>query len=150
MTKYLLPTLGLAVLCGVAFLGQAPTAAQAGECCGAAGCETGCCNGGCQTGCCDCCPRCGCKLVPVCHMTCETKKTTDHEYCCKCKDICIPSVTHFADRVNRCGSCNECTGGCAADAMLARRAITAATMAAMTAVVVIAGFAPSTSWWSVR
>ena len=105
MTKYVLPTIGLALLWGLA-------AAQAGEatCCGTAGCETGC-NTGCQA-CCDCCPHCGCKLVPVCQMTCETKKTTEHKYCCKCKEICIPGVTRIGERCDSCDNCGACGGGC--------------------------------------
>ena len=118
MTKYLLPTFGVALLWGVAFLAQA----QAGEtsCCGAAGCEAACGNGGCQ-GCSDCCPRCGCKLVPVCQMGCAPKKETIHEYCCKCKDICIPGVTRVGDCrpcSDKCGSgcnaCEACDKGCKA------------------------------------
>ena len=110
MKKYLFPTLGIALLWGIAFLGQAP----AGEatCGGTAGCGANCGNGCCQ-GCCDCCPRCGCKLEPVCQMTCETKKTTEHEYCCKCKDICIPGVTRIGERGEGCGSCDN-SGACGA------------------------------------
>ncbi len=108
MKKYLLPTLGLALLWGIAFLGQA----QAGEtaCCGAAGCQAGC-NAGCQA-CCDCCPHCGCKLVPVCQITCTTKKTTVHEYCCACKEICIPGVTRIGERNECCENSGAGNGGC--------------------------------------
>ena len=106
MTKYVLPTLGLALLWGVAFLGRA----NAGDC-GSAGCATSC-NTGCQA--CDCCPHCGCKLVPVCQMTCMTKKTTEHKYCCKCKDICIPGVTRLGERCEGCENCGGCANGCGA------------------------------------
>jgi len=112
MTKYLLATIGLALLGGIALLGLAPAAANAGEaaCCGPAGCETGCGTSACPT-CCgynechcrnECCPHCGCKLVPVCQITCTTKKTTEHKYCCGCKEICVPGVTGI------CGKCNPC------------------------------------------
>ena len=113
MTKYLLPTVGLALLWGVAFLGQAPTAAKAGEagCCGTAGCACG--NSGCQA-CCDCCPHCGCKLVPACQITCTTKKTTEHKHCCTCKDICIPGVTRIGQRCEGCDNCGGCANGCSA------------------------------------
>ena len=122
MTKYLLPTIGLALLGGIALLGLAPTAAGAGEavCCGPAGCEMGCAAAQCPTcensGChgCECCPRCGCKLVPVCQITCATKKTSEHKYCCKCKDICIPGVTRLCDRGQGCENCNGSANGCGA------------------------------------
>ena len=102
MTKYSLTTLGFALMWGVAFLAQAPATAKAGEagCCGAAGCAAGGNCGG--NACCDYCPRCGCKLVPVCHPTCETKKTTVHKFCCNCKEICVPGVTRV------CGACENC------------------------------------------
>ena len=32
-------------------------------------------------------------------MTCTTKKTTEHKYCCKCKEICIPGVTRIGAAV---------------------------------------------------
>ena len=132
MTKYLLPTLGLALLWGVAFLGQA----QAGEatCCGTPGCEA-CGNGGCQA--CDCCPHCGCKLVPVCQITCTTKKTTEHKYCCTCKDICVPGVTRIGERCEGCENCGA--------PRITAAAVTLATMAARTAAIAVAGSARSTS-----
>lgn len=114
--KYLLPTLGLALLWGIALAGQA----QAGECCATAGCEASCGNGGCEAGC-DCCPRCGCKLVPSCQMGCDIKKTTEHKYCCTCKPICIPGVTRLGERCESCnesgacgacGACQTCNNGC--------------------------------------
>ena len=71
---------------------------------GAPGCAGGC---GCEA--CNCCPHCGCKLVPACQMTCVPKKTTEHEYCCKGKEICIPGATRPCDRC--CDKCGEC-GGC--------------------------------------
>lgn len=108
MTKYVLPTLGLALLWGVAFFGQAQ--AGAAECCGTACCETAC------QACCDCCPHCGCKLVPVCQITCTTKKTTEHKYCCACKEICIPGVSRIGQGCencgNGCGTCDPCNNGC--------------------------------------
>ena len=108
MTKYVLPTIGLALLWGVAFAAQA----GAGECC-AAGCEPACqacgCNGGCEA--CQCCPHCGCKLVPVCHPTCTTKTSTVIKFSCCCKELCIPGVSRLCDKGNGCDNCCE-SGGC--------------------------------------
>ena len=78
----------------------------------ALGGEAGCCeNGGCPgcggNGCGDRCPRCGCCMVPVCHMTCDIKKETVHKYGCTCKWICLPPITPPA-----CGCCCErCDNG---------------------------------------
>ena len=114
MTKFVLPSIGLALLWGVAFAAQA----TAGECgvatceagcanagCQACGCNGGCCNNGCEA--CKCCPHCGCKLEPVCQITCGTKKTAEHRYCCGCKEICVPSPTCLG-RGNPCDPCNNC------------------------------------------
>ena len=117
MTKYSLPTVGLALLWGVAFLGQAPAKAGEASCgcnagCASCGCEAGCASCGCKGGCgdCDnCCPHCGCKLVPVCQITCTMKKTTIHEHCCKCKEICIPGI---APLCHGCDACDCCNSGC--------------------------------------
>jgi hypothetical protein len=107
MTKYFL-AIGLALLWGAPFAGQA----QAGDpgCCGNASCESGCGNGcgGCHH--CDrCCPQCGCKLVPVCHVYWDTKKITKYEYTCKCETICVPKVSCCGDK---CGGCGQCADGC--------------------------------------
>ncbi len=119
MTKYFLRIAGLALLWSVPFLGQAPTAAMAADatCCGKAGCES----------CCDCCPRCGCKLVRVCHVYWTAKKVTTYKYTCKCETICVPGVTRCCDKHGNCdgsgqsagcgetgnsGSNNNCQGCC--------------------------------------
>jgi hypothetical protein len=91
MTKYFLRITGLALLWSVPFLGQAPTAATADD-----------------AMCCKCCPHCGCRLVPVCHICCDTKKVTEYKYSCTCDEICIPGVTPL------CHHCEEgCGGRCA-------------------------------------
>jgi hypothetical protein len=115
MKKYLIGLVGLAAFAASSLLGQ--TLACGGESCYAeAACDTGCngnCNGGCNN-CCHYCPRCGCQLQPVCQMTCETKKTTEHKYCCECKDVCIPGVTRIGERCGGCDNSGACGGGCAA------------------------------------
>ncbi len=130
MTKYLLLGVAATSLLGVALLAQSQ-AADAGCCC-PEGCATAGCGNDCQAGCecpayrgaanchlagreacCDCCPRCGCKLVPVCQVTCTTKKTTEHAYCCKCKEICVPGVSRPGQGCGECGGClGGCKGGC--------------------------------------
>jgi hypothetical protein len=89
MTKYFMPLIGLALLGGIPFVGHAPTEAKAGD-----------------QACCKCCPRCGCPLVPVCHIYCDTKKVTDYVYTCGCKEICVPGI-------RRCGEagCDDACGG---------------------------------------
>jgi hypothetical protein len=106
MTKYFL-TIGLALLWGVSFAGQA----QAGDpgCCGNASCEAGCGNAGCDS-CCNCCPHCGCKLVPQCHVYWETKKVTKYVYTCKCDAICVPKVECCCHK--GCGEGCGCKEGC--------------------------------------
>jgi hypothetical protein len=98
MTKYFLPMIGLALLCGVAFAGPASTAAMADD----ATCRDNA-GGGLH---CDCCPHCGCQLVPVCHISCTTKKETTFTYTCQCETICVPGVTRCCDK------CGDCDGGC--------------------------------------
>ena len=61
---------------------------------------------------CQRCLCCGCKLVPVCNITCVPKTTTEHKYCCKCKEICIPGVSHPGEGCEHCGECGACDGGC--------------------------------------
>ena len=126
MMKYLFGLIGLAML------GAGPALAQTPACGCAApsglrhlwlrrlraqtGCDGGCkgcsqCGGACK-GCsqCDdgdkCCPQCGCKMVRVCHPYCETKTTIKHDYCCHCKDHCVPGP-------ERCRS--DCDGCCQED-----------------------------------
>ncbi len=88
MTKSFLRVIALALLWGVPFAGQAPTAAMADE-----------------ATCCNCCPHCGCKLVPVCHIDCTTKKETTYKYTCNCESICVPGVTRCCDK---CGCKGDC------------------------------------------
>ena len=53
--------------------------------------------------CCDSlCPRCGCRLVPVCHTYCTTKKVTEYKYVCACEAICIPGVTPVCKKCRSC------------------------------------------------
>ena len=101
MTKYFLQLTGLALLWSVSFLGPNPPAAMADNatCCGNAGCES----------CCNCCPHCGCRLVPVCHIYWTTKKVTTYKYTCKCEYICVPGVTRWCDK---CGNCDDCCKDC--------------------------------------
>ncbi|MGA2255080.1 MAG: hypothetical protein ABSG53_10495 [Thermoguttaceae bacterium] len=103
MKRYLFGLIGLAFIGAGSLIGQ--TLAFGGEaaCCPEAACNF--CGNGCHNGCGDCCPRYGCKLVPVCQITCTTKKTAEHKYCCACKDICIPGVTPI------CGRCDNCDTG---------------------------------------
>ena len=140
MTKYLLPTLGLALLWGSRLPRAGPHGSprRATRCCGTAGCEAGCGNTGCagvlrllpalrlQTG----------SRLPV---TCTTKKTTEHKYCCTCKEICIPGVTRIGERCEGCENWRRRAG--ATGAPLVTRATTAARMA----VIAVAGSARSTS-----
>ncbi len=117
MKRFLIGLIGLAAFGASSLIGQ--TLAYGGEsCCAEAACcpEAGC-NGGYNGGCKDCsryCPRCGCRLEPVCNPTCETKKETVHKYCCKCKDLCIPGVTPCGCHGGECCDNNgACNGGCA-------------------------------------
>jgi hypothetical protein len=115
MMKYLFGLIGLALLGASPVLGQTPAcgcAAPGG--CAACGAQAGC-DGACK-GCsqcdedCKCCPHCGCKLVPVCHPYCETKTTTKHDYCCHCKDHCVPGPEHCRKDCDGCcqEECNHC------------------------------------------
>jgi hypothetical protein len=63
------------------------------------------------------CPHCGCGLVRVCHISCDTKKVTEYKYGCRCEDICIPGVTPICKQRRSCetsGECADATGknGC--------------------------------------
>ena len=49
-------------------------------------------------------------LVPVCHPYCETKTTIKHEYCCHCKDHCVPGPQHCCKDCDGC--CHEECGKC--------------------------------------
>jgi hypothetical protein len=35
-----------------------------------------------------------------------------HDYCCTCKDLCIPGVTRIGERSECCENCGACGGGC--------------------------------------
>jgi hypothetical protein len=103
MKRYLLTLIGLALL------GGSPLwAAECGACDQAAGKACG-----------RCCPHCGTCLVPVCHISCTTKKTTEYKYKCVCETICIPPVTPLCEACGGCGkSCgcaDECDKGCSKD-----------------------------------
>jgi hypothetical protein len=115
MNRYLFGLIGLAAFGASSLIGQ--TLAFGGDACGPeAACNAGC-NGGCNA--CDYCPRCGCKLVPVCQMTCTTKTETTHKYSCLCKDLCVPGVTPMfgrCDNGDNCGNSAACSGGCATGA----------------------------------
>lgn len=101
MTRRFTQTVVTAMMLAIPALGLLPARARAGE--------SGCCN---SQG--DCCPSCGCCLVPVCKIECAPKKTTNFEYTCKCKWICIPGVTPCCEK---CGErhCPDqgCCGHCA-------------------------------------
>jgi hypothetical protein len=110
MKRYLSGLIGLAIIGASSLMGQ--SLAFGGECCGTeaaccgnGGCPSCCENGGCH-GRCECCPQCGCKLEPVCQITCTTKKTPEHQYCCGCKEICVPGVARICDK------CDSCNNGC--------------------------------------
>ena len=74
-------------------------------------------NPNCAAGCDSTCSHCGCKLVPVCHCYCTTKKVTEYKYTCICTDMCVPPVTPICGKC-RCqdgdgsGQSGQC-GGCA-------------------------------------
>jgi hypothetical protein len=106
MTRHLVGLIGLAILSAAPLLGQSSAIGGETGCCAGAAC---CAQGG-GNACCDCCPRCGCKLVPVCQMTCTKKKETINKYCCTCKDVCIPGVTRLCERGEGCN--NGCQEGC--------------------------------------
>ena len=123
MNRYLFGLIGLAMLCGGPLFGQAPPAVPSGPAvcnataCGPAACAAATC--GCETGCnaCDnCCPNCGCRLVPVCHVYCDTKKVTEHKYTCICEEVCIPGCSCCCKRCGNgdgSGSCGDtCNNGC--------------------------------------
>jgi hypothetical protein len=110
MTRFFIGLIGLAIFAAGSLAGQ--TSVQGGEtgCC-EQGCPQGCpecCGNGCGNGCCDRCPRCGCCMEPVCHMTCDTKKETVHKYCCTCKWICLPPVTPACG----CKQCDNSNNNC--------------------------------------
>jgi len=117
MLKYCFGLIGLALLGASPLLG--PSVARGGDAAcggGAAGAQAGC-NGACEgcsdpdgCGCHKCCPQCGCCLVPVCHPYCEPKTITKHEYCCHCKDICVPGPEHCCKDCDGC--CHEDCGKC--------------------------------------
>ena len=109
MKIYLLGWIGLAFVAGSPLLGQAGTCGN--EC----GCPQASC--GCTDGCCDtacyCCPKCGCRLVPVCHNYCDVKKVTEHKYSCRCEAMCVPGPVPLC--CDKCGGCDKgsgCAGGC--------------------------------------
>jgi hypothetical protein len=103
MKTFLIGLIGLGAIAATALLGQMP----------AFGGESACCPATAGNACCDCCPNCGCRLVPVCQMTCTPKKTTTNKYSCVCKDICIPAVTRMCDGHDGCNSCcQSCNEGC--------------------------------------
>ena len=58
--------------------------------------------------CCDCCPHCGCRLVPVCHVYWTTKEVTTYKYTCKCDYICVPGVTRLCDKCGDDDGCRDC------------------------------------------
>jgi hypothetical protein len=93
MAKYVSLIAGLALLWSIPFPGQAPMAAMAD---GAV--------------CCGCCPHCGCKLVPVCHVSCTTKKETTYKYTCNCDTLCVPGVTRLCDKCGKCDGSNQGAG----------------------------------------
>ncbi len=120
MKKYLFTLIGFALLGSGPLLGQAPTAVLCGPtACNATPCGQVACGG--ETGCnaCgDCCPQCGCRLVPVCHVYCATKKVTEHKYTCTCEEVCIPGPSCCCkkcgncDGSGSCGGCDDCNNGC--------------------------------------
>ena len=74
MTRVFIGLIGLAIFAAGSLAGQQRAVGGEAGCC-----EQGCCeNGGCPgcggNGCGDRCPRCGCCMVPVCHMTCDIKE----------------------------------------------------------------------------
>ena len=122
MKTCLFGLLGLALLGGGLLTAQAAAAGNDPAACGVAGCgvagceAAGCCTVGCDT-CGHCCPHCGCRLVPVCHIYCEPKKVTTYQYCLKCEEKCIPRPTCGCNKGCGCGcdsgQCGgECNNGC--------------------------------------
>jgi hypothetical protein len=112
MNRYLAGLIGLAVIGASSLVGGALAFGGEAACCPAAACNDGC-NCGCNDAC-DRCPRCGCKLVPVCQIGCTTKSETTHKYTCVCKEICVPAVTPIFGRCESCENCGACATGCAA------------------------------------
>jgi hypothetical protein len=107
MTKYLVGLIGLALLGSGPFAGQTP--AYASE--AASGANAG------GNGCCGCCAACGCCLVPVCQISCTTKKVTEYKYSCRCEDMCVPGVVPLCKRRAACetsddGCPRDCSGRC--------------------------------------
>ena len=112
MNRYLAGLIGLAVIGASSLVGGALAFGGEAACCPAAACNDGC-NCGCNDAC-DRCPRCGCKLVPVCQIGCTTKSETTHKYTCVCKEICVPAVTPIFGGCESCENCGACATGCAA------------------------------------
>ena len=108
MNKYSFGLMGVVLLCGGALLGQAAAAAASD----AAGCGAASCGQASCAACCDCCPHCGCKLVPVCHTYCTTKKVTEYKYTCVCEEKCIPGPVRPCNGCDKCAAGGECGGGC--------------------------------------
>jgi len=102
MLKYFVGLIGLA--CFAAGPAWAGSPACGESCCSGGGCGESCCK---EKECCNRCPHCGCKLVPVCHCTCEMKKETKYRYCDKCDTICVPGPGCLGGK--SCGC--ECEGG---------------------------------------
>ena len=103
MSKYVFGLIGLALLSGGSLLGQDPACIGQGGGCAAPGCNS----------CCDCCPHCGCRLEPVCHICWTTKKVVEYKYRCVCQDICIPGVTPLCKKCDGCdGCCDSGNNGC--------------------------------------
>ena len=103
MSRYLFGLIGLALLCGGPLLGQAPDGRSLQRDGLRPGDlrrrdlrrETGC------NACDNCCPNCGCRLVPVCHVYCATKKVTEHKYTCICEEVCIPGCSLLLQAVRQ-------------------------------------------------
>ena len=98
MKRYSFGLIGLAVLVASSLMGQ--TFVLGGESCRA------------EAGCSDCCSQCGCRLVPVCHISCTTKKVTEYKYVCKCEDLCVPGVTPICKKCRSCETSGECAAAC--------------------------------------
>jgi hypothetical protein len=101
MTRFFIGLIGAAIFAAGSLAGQTSLLGGETGCC-EQGCPAGC-PQGCGNGCCDRCPRCGCCMEPVCHMSCDVKKDTIHKYGCTCKWICLPPVTPACG-----GCCNQC------------------------------------------
>src|SRR5580704_12271246 len=113
MTRFFIGLIGLAIFAAGTLAVQVSALGGETGCCENGACPQGGCPQCAGNGCCDRCPRCGCCMAPVCHLTCDTKKETVHKYGCACKWICFPPVTPACE-CDRCdnsnGNCNDC--GC--------------------------------------